>query len=150
LEVRVNLWRKISSVLIKVIEQGDLDASINPIFVGLAPVFLLKLRGSLEIDVDENMQETLYANPLVEPILLHASALIHAFGGCSSDEEEEYSNHLDSNVPPPLSAVIRILNEHLGDEISFSVVSDKVGVAGRLNGEGLGSAVRHTSKLFKS
>jgi len=149
LEVRVNLWRKISNVLIKVIEQGELDASVLPLFGGLAPAFLLKLRGSLEIDVDENMQETLYSNPLVEPILMDALTLIHALGGCSSDDAADYEAHLNENVPPHLSGVIRILNEHLGDEISFSVVSDRVGVAGRLNGEGLGSVIRHTSKLFK-
>ncbi|CDW81584.1 ef hand family protein [Stylonychia lemnae] len=149
LEVRVNLWRKISNVLIKVIEQGELDASILPIFGGLAPAFLLRLRGSLEIDVDEEMQNTLFSNPMVEPILMDGLTLIHALGGCTSDDAADYEEHLNSHVPPPLSAVIRVLNQHLGDEISFSVVSDRVGVAGRLNGEGLGPAIRHASKLFK-
>lgn len=95
------------------------------------------------------MQETLFSNPLLEPILMDALTLIHAMGGCNSDEEEEYNAHLESAVPPLFRTVIKVLNEHLGDEISFSVVQSQIGVAGRITGEGLGSLVRHGSKLFK-
>lgn len=53
LEVRVNVWRKISDVLIKTIEQGELDPSVLPVFGILAPAFLLKIKGDLEIEVDD-------------------------------------------------------------------------------------------------
>ena len=52
-EVRLNVWRKISDVLIKVIEQGELEATVLPVFGILAPAFLLKVKGDLEIEVDE-------------------------------------------------------------------------------------------------
>jgi len=56
------------------------------------------------------MQETLFANPLVEPILMDGLTLIHALGGCSSDDDADYENHLNENVPPHLSGIIRVLN----------------------------------------
>lgn len=46
-EVRLNVWRKVSNVLMKVIEQGELDASVLPLFGALAPAFLLKIKGDL-------------------------------------------------------------------------------------------------------
>ena len=120
-ELRLNVWRKISNVLMKVIEQGELDASVLPIFGGLAPAFLLKIKGDLQIEVDENMKETIFANPLIEPLLMDALTLIHAIGGCNSDEAEEYEEHLNTRVPPPLAAIVRALDGNLGDEITYSV-----------------------------
>ena len=148
-EVRLNVWRKISDVLIKVIEQGELEATVLPLFGILAPAFLLKVKGDLEIEVDEQMKETIFSNPIVEPMLMDALTLIHAIGGCNSDEQEEIDNHLNTVVFPPLAAIYRALDGHLGDEISFSVVQPKLGVAGRISGEELGLLLRHGIKLFK-
>jgi hypothetical protein len=147
--LRINVWRKISDVLLKVIEQGEIDTSVLPLFGGLAPAFLLKIKGDLEIEVDDNMKETIFSNPLVEPLLMDALTLIHAIGGCNSDEAEEYDQHLNTLVPPPVSAIVRALDGNLGDEITFSVVQPRVGVAGRLAGEDLGLLLRHGIKLFK-
>jgi hypothetical protein len=52
-------------------------------------------------------------------------------------------------VPPPLAAVLRILNQHLGDEIDIQGVTHNVGVIGRLHGKGLGLLVKNASKYFK-
>lgn len=149
LEVRVNVWRKISDVLIKTIEQGELDPSVLPVFGILAPAFLLKIKGDLEIEVDDQMKETIFTNPIIEPLLMDALTLIHAVGGCNSDEQEEFDEHLNNTVPKPLAAIVRALDGHLGDEIHFSVVQPKVGVAGRITGEGLGLLLRHGVKLMK-
>lgn len=148
-ELRLNVWRKISDVLMKVIEQGELDASVLPIFGGLAPAFLLKIKGDLQIEVDDNMKETIFANPLVEPLLMDALTLVHAVGGCNSDEAEEFEQHLSTNVPPPLAAVVRALDGNLGDEITYSVTQPRIGITGRINGVGLGLLLRHGIKLFK-
>lgn len=45
LDIKLNVWKKIADVLLKVIESGDLDSSLMPIFGGIAPAFLLKLTG---------------------------------------------------------------------------------------------------------
>ena len=147
-EVRLHVWRKISDVLIKVIEQGELDPSLLPIFGGLAPAFLLRIKGDLEIEVDDAMKETIFANPIIEPLLMDALTLIHAVGGCGSDEEDEYNEHLNT-LPSIVGKVVRALNDTLGDEIDFSVVQPKLGVAGRVKGDGLGLLLRHGSKLIK-
>ena len=52
-------------------------------------------------------------------------------------------------MPKPLAAIVKALDGHLGDEIHFSVVQPKVGVAGRITGEGLGLLLRHGVKLMK-
>ena len=148
-EVRLNLWRKVSTVLMKVIEQGELDASLLPLFGALAPAFLLKIKGDLQIEVDENMKETVFANPLVEPLLMDALTLIHAIGGCNSDEPEEFEQHLNEHVPPPIAALVRALDGKVGDEITYSVVQPRLGVTGRINGNGLGLLLRHGIKMMK-
>jgi hypothetical protein len=119
------------------------------IFGGLAPAFLLKIKGDLEIDVDDQMKEKIFSNPLVEPLLMDALTLVHAVGGCNSDDAEEYESHLTTKVPPHIAGVIRALDGNLGDEITFSVVQPKIGLAGRISGEGLGLLVRHGIKLIK-
>lgn len=95
------------------------------------------------------MKETIFSNPIVEPLLMDALTLIHAIGGCNSDEQEEYDEHLNSHVPAPFNSIIKALDGNLGDEINFSVVQPKVGVAGRISGEGLGLLLRHGIKLLK-
>jgi len=54
-DVKLNIWRKVSDVLFKVVEAGELDQALLPLFMGIAPAFLLKIRGNLDIDVDESM-----------------------------------------------------------------------------------------------
>ena len=57
LDIKLNLWKKIADVLLKIIEAGELDASLMPLLGGLAPAFLLKVNASLDIEIDENMKQ---------------------------------------------------------------------------------------------
>lgn len=57
LDVKFNVWKKIADVILKLIESGDVDPSLFPIFGGIAPAFLLKISGNLDIEVDDYMKE---------------------------------------------------------------------------------------------
>jgi hypothetical protein len=131
------------------VESGDVDPSLYPIFGGIAPIFLLKLNASLNLEVDEFMKEKIQTNPLVEPLLMDAASLINATSAVNSDEESEYEEFLNNNVPPPFAAIIRALNEHLGDEIDFQVVTHNVGIVGRVQGKGLPLLFKNGTKYFK-
>ena len=52
LSLRVNLWRKISDVLLKIVESGEIDSSMLPYFGGIAPVLMLRVNGNLNLTVD--------------------------------------------------------------------------------------------------
>lgn len=90
LEVRMNLWKKLADVILKLVEQGELDASLLPILGGIAPAFLLRVSGNLDITIDEHMKKKISENPLVEPVLLDAKTLIDSISGKSFDTEEEF------------------------------------------------------------
>lgn len=89
-EVRMNLWKKLADVILKLVESGDMDASLLPILGGIAPALLLKMNGNLDITVDEHMKQKISENPLVEPVLLDAKTLIDSISGKSFDTEEEF------------------------------------------------------------
>lgn len=55
-EVRMNLWKKLADVILKLVESGEMDANLLPILGGIAPAFLLKVNGNLDITVDEYMK----------------------------------------------------------------------------------------------
>jgi hypothetical protein len=57
IEGRLTLWKKLSDVVFKLIESGEIDPSVLPIVGGLSPVFLLKLNGSLDLTIDDYMKE---------------------------------------------------------------------------------------------
>ena len=56
-DVKFHVWRKIADVVLKMVESGDVDPSLYPLFGGIAPVFLLKLNAALNIEVDDYMKE---------------------------------------------------------------------------------------------
>ena len=56
LDIKLNVWKKIADVLLKLIESGEIDSQLMPIIGGLAPAFLLKVNGNLNIEIDENMK----------------------------------------------------------------------------------------------
>jgi hypothetical protein len=56
IDVKFNVWRKVADALLKIVESGDLDPSLMAIFAGLGPAFLLKLKGNLDIEIDEQMK----------------------------------------------------------------------------------------------
>jgi len=90
LEVRLNLWKKLADVVLKLVEAGELDPSLLPILGGVAPAFLLRVSGNLDITIDEYMKKKIAENPLVEPVLLDAKTLIDSVSGKSFEREEEF------------------------------------------------------------
>jgi hypothetical protein len=80
-DLKLNVWKKIADVLLKLIESGDIDGSLLPIIGGIAPAFLLRINGSLDITIDDYMKSKIQENPLVEPLLMDASTLIDTTSG---------------------------------------------------------------------
>jgi stress-induced morphogen len=64
-DVKLNLWKKIADVVMKIVDSGDLDQSLTPILGGIAPVFLLRVNGNLDLEVDETMKAKIAENSLV-------------------------------------------------------------------------------------
>jgi hypothetical protein len=148
-DVKFNVWKKIADVLIKLVESGDIDPALMPIFGGLAPAFLLRINGKLDIEIDDYMKQKITENPLVEPILMDANTLIGATSSITSDEDlEEHLNTLAQNNGA-VGLVLRILIKHLGDEIEFSALTPHIGVKGRIHGEGLNLVAKTLAKYMK-
>jgi len=40
-DVKLNLWKKLSDLLMRIVGNGEVDAGLLPIFGGLAPLFML-------------------------------------------------------------------------------------------------------------
>ena len=57
LDVKFNVWRKIADVLLKLVESGEIDAALMPIFGALAPAFLLRIHGKVDIEIDDYMKQ---------------------------------------------------------------------------------------------
>jgi hypothetical protein len=95
-DFKLHVWRSIADVILKMIESGDVDPSLYPIFGGIAPVFLLKLNAHLDLEVDDYMKEKIQSNPLIEPLLMDAGSLINATSGVSSDDDADYEEFLTS------------------------------------------------------
>lgn len=148
-DIKFHVWRKIADVILKLIESGDVDPSLYPIFGGIAPVFLLKLNAQLNIEVDDYMKEKIQTNPLIEPLLMDALSLINATSAVSSDEESEYDEFLNSAVPPPVAMILRAVQDHLGDEIDVEAITHNLGLIVRLQGKGLALLVKNASKYIK-
>lgn len=90
-DIKLNIWKKLADVLLKLIENGEIDAQLMPLVGGLAPTFLLKINGVLNIEIDDNMKQKLLENPMIEPFLMNANTVISATSNVSSDDElEEY------------------------------------------------------------
>lgn len=148
LDVKLNVWKKIADVLLKVVENGDLDQALLPIFGGIAPAFLLKVTGSLNIEIDEYMQQKLAENPLLGPAMMDAFTLIMSITSIATDEEFDESLK-SSGIPEPLYHLIKLGVDHLGDEIDFSVAHPQLGLKGRLTGDGLGQILYSGCKFIK-
>lgn len=52
-------------------------------------------------------------------------------------------------MPPNLAEIVKIGNDHLGDEIDFSFVHPQLGLKGRITGKGLSHIVKNGSKFIK-
>jgi hypothetical protein len=71
LGVRINVWRKISDVLFKLVESGEVDSSLLPFFGGIAPALMLRINGNLNLNVDEEMMTKLSEHPLLAPLMMN-------------------------------------------------------------------------------
>lgn len=65
-----------------------------PILGGVAPAFMLKVNGKIEIEVDDELRETLATNPLLEPFMMPGAMLVNSASQVHSDEPEEFKEHL--------------------------------------------------------
>ncbi len=83
IDFKLNVWKKIADVILKLIENGELPEEMMPILGGIAPAFLLRLNAGLDITVDDQMKAKISENPLVEPVLLDAKTLIDSISGNS-------------------------------------------------------------------
>jgi hypothetical protein len=57
IDVKFHVWKKVADVLLKLVESGDIDPALMPIFGGLAPAFLLRINGNLDIEIDDYMKQ---------------------------------------------------------------------------------------------
>jgi hypothetical protein len=147
LGVRLNVWKKISDVLLHIVEAGEVDSSMLPFFGGIAPAFLLRISGHLDLNIDEHMMSKLQEHPLLQPLLMSALSLIDATSNCSSDEDlNEHLNNLDA--PPALGKLLKILIEHMADEVEGTITHPQMGVHLRVCGKGLRLVVRNIVKYM--
>lgn len=150
LSVRFNVWKRLSDVLIKMLENGDIDTSLAPILGGLAPTFLMRLAAKIDLTVDERMMSKIQENPIIQPLLMDADSLIGATSGVSSDED--FETHLANlDMPPAVGHLIGVLCEHMGDELNLSVTHPHLGLQARLSAKsGLKLVVKTIAKYLSA
>lgn len=145
LDIKLNVWKKLADLLMRIVGNCEVDASLLPILGGIAPLFLLQIGGSLDIKIDEYMRNKIAENPLVEPVLLDAATLITSTSGKSFENDEEFFASL-SELPDPFNSIATLFAKHLGDEVDFEVLDEYVGGKGRISGEGLNLILRNGLK----
>jgi hypothetical protein len=149
LDIRMNLWKKLSDLLMRIVGNCEVDASLLPILGGIAPLLMLEIGGNLDIKIDETMKQKISENPLVEPVLMDADTLITSVSGNSFETDEEFYKHLAEVIPPPFSDLATLMCQHLGDEVNFEVLDEYVGLKGRIGGEGLALILKNGLKFAK-
>ena len=143
LDVKTHLWKGLSDVLLKLLDMGGLPEKILPILGGASPLLLLKMNGSLELEIDDEMKEKLAANPLLEIALMDAATLVNSMAGCPLDDDEEFETFLTERVVmAPLIDAAKLLSSNLGDEININIFSPMMSVTMRIQGEGLRSLAK--------
>ena len=147
LGVRVNVWRKISDVLFKIVESGEIDSSMLPYFGGIAPALMLRINGNINLNVDEEMMNKLGEHPLLGPLMMNPQQLIGGTSNVSSDEE--FHDHLSQlEAPPALSHLLAALIESMSDEVNVTITHPQLGLQGRAVGKGLGLILKNVVKYF--
>jgi hypothetical protein len=148
IDVKLNLWKKVSDFILKLIENGNYETKILSILGGIAPAFLLRMNLSLDIGVDEFMKNKIRENPLVEPVLMDASSLISSVSGRSFENEDEFSTFVSESIPPPFNEVAAIFAKHLGDRVDFTVAGPYGAIKAHVDGEGLHLILQNGLKFF--
>jgi hypothetical protein len=64
-DVKLNLWEKVADVLLKVADPEQYGGSMAMMMTSLAPIFLISVNGSLDLEVDEEMKQKIAENQLV-------------------------------------------------------------------------------------
>jgi len=59
IDAKVHLWKKLSDIVMKVLETGELPQDILPFIGGLSPLLLLKMNAHLDLEIDEKMKESI-------------------------------------------------------------------------------------------
>jgi len=147
IDVKLNLWKKLADVILKVVEAGEIDSGLLPFLGAMAPAFLLRINANLDITVDEQMKKKIETNPMVEPVLLDAHTLVSMTSKVSSDEESDMDEYLNSKIPlPPAVDLVKILLKQLGDDVELTFVGNFLGLKCRLTGKDLNLLVRNAVK----
>jgi len=141
IDLKVNVWKKLSDLLMRIVGNVEVDASLLPILGGIAPALLMEINGNLDFIIDDKMKQKILENPLVEPALMPAPMLISAVSGKDYESEEEQWKDISEKLPMPFSELVILIAKHLGNEINFEVLDEYVGVKGRIEGEGLNIAI---------
>mmetsp|Transcript_11045 Transcript_11045/g.11139 ORF Transcript_11045/g.11139 Transcript_11045/m.11139 type:complete len:158 (+) Transcript_11045:1135-1608(+) len=149
IDLKVNIWKKLSDVLMRVVGNCEVDAQLLPILGGVAPLLLMQIGGNLDVTIDDNMKTKIAENPLIEPVLLGAGDLITSVSGNSFENDEELFAHIKETIPPPFSDVAVIFAKSLGDEVNFEILDEFVGLKGRIQGEGLNLILQNGLKFAK-
>ena len=97
--MKLNVWKKIADVIIKIVEQGELDSALLPMLGGLAPAFLLKVSAHLDITVDDHMKQIITQNPIVEPLLMDAETLISSTSRVQTFDDESLFAYMEATAP---------------------------------------------------
>lgn len=129
-DAHVHLWKRVADLTLKVIENAEIDESTLPILAALSPAFLLRIRGNLDIDVDEEMKQKLQENPLLEVAMIDANTLVASTSSVSS--EDEYDDFVKNALPPHISSYVALLSKSLGDDLRVSIADPFFGVTARL------------------
>lgn len=143
---RLNVWKRFSDVIMRLIESGAVEGGMLPLLGGLAPAFLLKVNAKLDLTIDEHMQNTLRDHPLVQPILMNGHMLVGATSSCEDDSDEALTDGLP--LPIPLKKLVKALLQHMGDEITISATHPQLGVLVRISGEELSLVLRTVLKYL--
>ena len=141
-DLKVNIWKKLFDVLMRVVGNCEVDVNLIPILGGIAPLLLLQINGNLDITIDDTMKEKIAENPLVEPVLLGASDLITTLSGNSFENDDELYEYVKKCMPAPRALLLTTLAKAVGDNITFEVLDEHLGVKGSISGEGLALIVR--------
>jgi hypothetical protein len=147
--VKINVWKKLADVMMKIVEVGGISSSILP-FVGcIGPAALLKVNGTLDIEVDEHMKKSIASNPMVEPLLTDINSMISTMTHCSHNDDMD--SYIDNNLvftPPQIKKVIKFFIAHMGDEIDFMVCHPHFGIKGLIAGKGLSDVLKTSIKFM--
>ncbi len=132
IDVKSHLWKKLSDILMKILENGELPADILPFVGGISPLLLLKLNAHLDLEIDDKMKEAIASNPIAEPLMMDASTLVMSASQVHSDDDEELEEYLKEKFDPIQLETLKFFIKHLGDEVDVSFVHQRAGIKARL------------------